>query len=283
MLKEEEYINQAINQKNDMTYEEYVESYNNKKVESINNMKVTGYGLENNIPSLEDTKDARAILDSTYEIYIMISILIVIIIGGGIVASEFSKGTIRLLLIRPVLRGKVLMSKLITVLLMGILVVLIGIGTLYISTGFIYGFESYQVPLLEIVNNEIVNISFAKTLIQKTVISSSSIVFISSFVFMISTLSKNIALAVAGGMIVYLIPTMGTDLLISNGMTGLVNTFIPYINSSYLRMMSTTPEFIDYTFGMQMKYTSGAIQLIIMSILISIITFVVFIKKDIKN
>ena len=47
--------------------------------------------------------------------------LFTIIIAAGIVASEFNWGTIKLLLIRPIKRGKILVSKYMTVLLFGLL------------------------------------------------------------------------------------------------------------------------------------------------------------------
>lgn len=283
LMDEKNYSITAEQQEYSMTYDEYVENYNENNNARRSKIKEVWYGLENNIPGLKDIKDARSILDSTYEVYIILGVILVIVIGGGIVASEFSKGTVRLLLIRPVSRWKVLLSKLLAIIIVGFVVAIGGIIILTISTGFVYGMDTYNTPLLETYNNAIIEVNFFKYLIPKIVISCSSLIFIASLVFMISTLSKNTALAVALSMVLYMGTAPATDILISMKQTWIVNTFIPYINASYLRLVPMAEEVLQRNFGMSMNYTSGAIQLIILSILMLAITFFVFIKKDVKN
>lgn len=53
-------------------------------------------------------------------------LLLTVIVAAGIVASEFSQGTIKMLLTRPVKRWKVLVSKFLTVNLFGMFLMLIG-------------------------------------------------------------------------------------------------------------------------------------------------------------
>ena len=283
LLQEKDYSITAEQQGYSMSYDEYVKNYNETNNNRINKIKEIWYGLENNIPGLKDIKDARSILNSTYEVYVILAVILVIVVGGGIVASEFSKGTVRLLLIRPVSRWKVLLSKLLAIMIIGFMIVVGGIVILTISTGIVYGMDTYKTPLLETYNNAIIEVNFFKYLIPKIVISCTSLVFIASLVFMISTLSKNTALAVAISMVLYMGTAPGTDLLISMKQTWIVNTFIPYINASYLRLVPMAEEVLQRNFGMSMNYTSGAIQLIILSILMLAITFFVFIKKDVKN
>lgn len=283
MLSEKDYSSQAAMQGLQMTYDEYVKDYNKKNEERVNKIREVWYGLENNIPDLNDITDARSVLDGTYEIYIILAVIMVIIIGAGIVATEFSKGTIRLLLIRPVSRWKVLLSKLLAVLVIGFSVVVLGIGILYVSTGATFGFETYNTPLLSTVNGVIVQSSYISFLMPKIVLSCASLVFITSVVFAISTLAKNTALAVAVSMILYLGVTLVTDLLVSWGQSGITSTFVPYINASYFRLVPMTEEVLSTNFGMQMQYQSGAIQLLIVSAVLLVITFAVFTKKDVKN
>lgn len=283
MLSEKDYSSQAAMQGLQMTYDEYVKDYNKKNEERVNKIREVWYGLENNIPDLNDITDARSVLDGTYEIYIILAVIMVIIIGAGIVATEFSKGTIRLLLIRPVSRWKVLLSKLLAVLVIGFSVVVLGIGILYVSTGATFGFETYNTPLLSTVDGAIVQSSYISFLMPKIVLSCASLVFITSVVFAISTLAKNTALAVAVSMILYLGVTFATDMLVSWGKAGIVSTFVPYINASYFRLVPMTSEALSTNFGIQMQYQSGAIQLLIVSIVLLVATFAIFMKKDIKN
>ncbi len=55
-----------------------------------------------------------------------IVVLLTVIVAAGIVASEFSQGTIKMLLSRPVKRWKIFTSKYVTVILFGIVLMLIG-------------------------------------------------------------------------------------------------------------------------------------------------------------
>lgn len=283
LLTEKEYAASANQLEYSMTYDEYVKNYNETNNKRVNKIKEVWYGLENNIPDLNDIRDARSVLDSTYEIYIILAVIMVIIIGGGIVATEFSKGTIRLLLIRPVSRWKILLSKLLAVLIVGFSIVILGIGMLYVSTGVVFGMDTYNTPLLETVGINIKQVSFMSYLIPKILLSCSSLIFIISLVFAVSTLAKNTALAVAISMVLYLGIAPATDLLISMKQTWIVNTLLPYINSSYLRLMPSGQKMLSESFGMSMNFESGAVQLLIVSAVLLIVTFIVFIKKDVKN
>lgn len=283
LLTEQEYASQATIQGIAMTYDEYVKNFNDTQAKRVDKIKQIWYGLENNIPALDDIRDARSVLDSTYEIYIILAVIMVIIISGGIVATEFSKGTIRLLLIRPVSRWKILLSKLLAILVVGFSIVILGIGILYVSTGATFGFETYKTPILETINGTIVHVEFMKYLLPKVLLSCSSLIFITSLVFMISTLAKNTALAVAISMVLYLGCAPATDLLVSMSQTWIVNTLIPYINASYLRLIPTAEQILAQNFGMTLNFQGGAIQLLIASAVMLISTFVIFIKKDIKN
>ena len=53
-------------------------------------------------------------------------LLLTVIVAAGIVASEFSQGTIKMLLTRPVKRWKILLSKFLTVNLFGMFLMVIG-------------------------------------------------------------------------------------------------------------------------------------------------------------
>lgn len=283
LMTEKEYSLMSAQEGYSMSYDEYVDNFNKTKSETINNIKTLWYGLENNIPSLNDITDARSTVDKTYEIYIILAVVMVIIIGGGIVATEFSKGTIRLLLIRPVSRWKVLLSKLLSLLIVGLGVVALGIGILYVSSGVVFGFETYNTPILQMINGSIVQESYINILLPKIMLSCSSLVFITSLVFAISTLAKNTALAVAISMLLYLGAGPLTDVIIGMKQSWIVNTLIPYINASYLRLVPMAGQALKTGFGMEFQYASGATQLLIASAVILVITFVTFTKKDINN
>lgn len=283
IMTENDYYASAKMNGYEMSYDEYVKHFEKTQNNRINNIKKLWYGLEKNIPDLSDIADARSVLDKTYEIFIILSVIMVIVVAGGIVSSEYSKGTIRLLLIRPVSRYKILLAKFVAVLVVGFSIAILGIGISYVSSGMVFGFETYKTPILEVVNGAIVQKSFMSTLLPKIVVSSSSLVFMSSLVFAMSTLSKNTSLSVAVSMIVYGCSAFATALLVSFKQSWIVYTLIPYINASYFRLIPTVPEALENGFGIQMQYTQGAIQLIVASLIMLAITFITFTKKDVKN
>ncbi|MFP3471854.1 ABC transporter permease subunit, partial [Micrococcus sp. SIMBA_144] len=80
---------------------------------------INEYRLENALPPLE-SDSIWSFMDSSTGVVSLISIF-TIIIGAGVIASEYSWGTIKLLLIRPASRTKILASKFIATLLFALL------------------------------------------------------------------------------------------------------------------------------------------------------------------
>lgn len=74
--------------------------------------------------------------------------LLSIVFAADVVSSEFSQGTIKLLLTRPVSRSRVLASKLTALMLAIALTVLLGGIVAYLFSGFAYGFRGWGAPIL---------------------------------------------------------------------------------------------------------------------------------------
>ena len=74
--------------------------------------------------------------------------LLAIVFAADVVSSEFSQGTIKLLLTRPVSRARVLSSKLTALILAIGLTVLIGGCVAYLFGGLAYGYKGWGAPIL---------------------------------------------------------------------------------------------------------------------------------------
>jgi ABC-2 type transport system permease protein len=74
--------------------------------------------------------------------------LLAIVLASDIVSSEFSEGTIKLLLTRPVTRSRVLAAKAAALLLAITLTVLAGGLLAYLFSGLAYGFSGWGAPVL---------------------------------------------------------------------------------------------------------------------------------------
>lgn len=283
-MNSEELFNQnqgAMNRK--MTYEEYVEQYKISKSEADEKIAKNWYSLENNIPQLQFTKDARSIINGFYDVFVIIAVILVVIIGGGIVATEFSSGTVRLLLIRPVKRGKVLLSKLLSLFVIGFSVVAVCTVLLSISSGIAYGFDTVATPILKYIDGNVVESSFLTYLLSNMAISFSSLIFMIGVVFSVTTLAKNTALAVAVSMILYIGALPLTMIFGMLKMNFIQSTFIPYMNVSILNLAPSFKTMLFENHGMVLNEGFAAIQLILISIVLITISFVVFSKKDIRN
>lgn len=123
--------------------------------------------------------------------------LMTIIVAGGIVANEFTWGTIKQILIRPFTRGTILSSKYIAVIIFAIISV-----ALLIISNFIIGMISYGLPLInpEIIVNRPDGLSsntISKEIFLQYILKLVNIIILGTFAFMISTIFRNSSLAIA--------------------------------------------------------------------------------------
>ena len=106
-----------------------------------------------NIEMSKPMSREKMILDSSGMMSLVT--LLMIIASAGIVASEFSQGTIKMLLSRPVKRWKILTSKYVTVLLFGLLLTVVTyvssvVGAFIFYPGYgrkFVGFTTRKLPL----------------------------------------------------------------------------------------------------------------------------------------
>lgn len=284
ILNEEEFKNNfSYKIQHGYTYEDYEKDYKNNKQKNIDSISTNWYSLRNNIPSVDYNIDARNSVDNIYVIYINIIAIIAVIIASGIVSSEFSKGTIRLLMIRPVSRWKILLSKLLSVMVISIVLLISSITLVTIVSGFIYGFDGLTTPVLAIKNGIISEQNYFVSIIPKLAFSSISILFVISFAFVLSTVFKNTALAVALPVAAFSGCSIVTMVMANFNQTWIAKTFIPYINLSSFLSEGGFMSMLKEEFNLALDPHMGSIQLIILSIIFIALSFITFIKKDVTN
>ena len=76
------------------------------------------------------------------ELFISIMILFAVIVAAGNISEEFSKGTIKLLLIRPVSRSKILLSKYMASLLFSLGMLVVTFAFSLLIGGMFFGFDA---------------------------------------------------------------------------------------------------------------------------------------------
>ena len=156
------------------------------------------YSLEHGIP-LRGTMSSSSKEMLTSEVSSMLGNLVIfmIILAGMTLSNEYTSGTIRLLLIRPQSRSKILTSKLVSLYVWWLAAA--GAGALLLGGEcmLLFGIKDLFKPDLFIIGGSVAQIPSAITLIIRillTVLSASPIVL---FALLISTLIKKAALPIA--------------------------------------------------------------------------------------
>ncbi len=145
--------------------------------------------------------------------------LLVMIIAGGCVANEYSQGTIKFLLMNPVKRGKILMSKYFSVITLGYILLIITFIICLPTAGILLGFDGLGDPYLTVESGKVVESSAMLKVIETWLLSSIEIVIYATFAMAVSSLLKSSVLAVgasvfmmsAGSTAVAILSALGMD------------------------------------------------------------------------
>lgn len=283
MLDEERFNQQYSYQiSKGMTYETYKKDFEDKQKKIEEDIELNWYSLKNEVPQIKFQKDARSSVDQLYLMYVSVIIVIAIIIAGGIVSSEFSTGTVRLLMIRPVSRWKFLFSKLMAVLIVGYTTLILSVGMLIISSGITYGFKGFGTNVISFVGGSIVEKNYIASIIPKLMFSSISLIFIIAVAITLSTITRNTALSVGLTMMMYLGSSPATLMLTGLNMKWVTKTIFPYMNLSNFYGDSIIVGMIKQQFGVNLDPNFGAAYLLIFAAILLTISFISFVKRDVK-
>ncbi|ADH99396.1 ABC transporter permease [Salisediminibacterium selenitireducens] len=136
-----------------------------------------------------------------------------VIVGAGIVAGEHSKGTIKLLMIRPVKRWKILLSKWLSTVLFSIVMVLTLIVISLLTGGFLYGFSIDGLRVVEVVDGAVRDMSVWGYMAVTYSLAWVELIIMTTFAFMLGAVFRNQSLSIGlslvmlftGGQVVFLL------------------------------------------------------------------------------
>ncbi|MBP2078013.1 ABC transporter permease [Oceanobacillus polygoni] len=171
----------------EMEDESYLESYNSMVIEENN------YYLENDIqPSGYGAW--HFILEN--QMLLSLVSLLTIIVAAGIVANEFRWGTIKLLLIRPISRTKILISKYVSVLLFALFTLIFVLIFSGIVGAILFGVEGMNPYTVLEKSGGLEFVSVIGEIISGYGYQMIILVMMATFAFMISSVFRNSALAI---------------------------------------------------------------------------------------
>lgn len=202
---------------------------------------------------------------------ISIIALFAIIIGGGIVANEFSAGTIKLLLIRPSKRWKILLSKYLTVLgyILFMLVILFVVSFLF--GGILFSFNGASQPFLKYSGGNITEVNMVAHTLGVYGLECVSLIMMVTLAFMISTVFRSSSLAIGAGVFLMFVGNMLVMVLARFDWS----KYILFANTNLKQYISGTPPVA----GMTMTFS--IIVLIVYFLIFNVISFMGFSKRDV--
>lgn len=155
---------------------------------------VNDYHLENDIRTEVGTMWDG--INTSAELIILIT-LFTVIVAGDSVAGEFTGGTIKLLLIRPASRLKVLLAKYTSMIMFGLLLLVTLFITSVIVNGIFFGFGYMDLPLISMNNDgDIIERSMVANLWKTYLLNGVSTIMFVTMAFMISTAFRSSAMAI---------------------------------------------------------------------------------------
>ena len=197
----------------------YIQSSQGKNLTDEEKSEINGY-LENanlykydlyNDTEYQNTATANYTFQNSIDTYIAIIVMVVVIVAGVSISEEFNKGTVKLLLVRPYSRTKILISKLIAVFITMLITTVAILLLQFIIGGIVYGFGTYMMNVVQFdfTNNSIVTLNIFAYLGLIFVCKLPIFILIGTLAFALSTLFLNSPLAVALPILGY----MGSDVI----------------------------------------------------------------------
>lgn len=158
------------------------------------NIKMNEYRIQHNLsPFTEDGLDTILLMS---ESFIMMVTIFTIIVAGGSVAGEFSSGTIKLLLIRPVSRAKILLSKYLSTLLFALLLYFLLFITAFVMGAIFFGFSGLENPILYYADGQVLQRSAIEMTWINFGFGAVQMIIWVTLAFMISSVFRNSALSI---------------------------------------------------------------------------------------
>jgi ABC-2 type transport system permease protein len=261
VLQEE---NNALKQQMNQSRTKFEKQYFKKEI------AINDYRIKHHISPREKYSVWSFVKDSSQ--LIVLAGLFIIIVAAGIVASEFNWGTIKLLLIRPINRTRILLSKYLTVLLYAIFMLAILFVFSTVLGAILFGMPDEAVSYLNYNNGQVTEQNIVVHLLIYYGLSSIDMIMLVTMAFMISSVFRNSSLAI--GFSLFLMFTGGqlTTLL---AMKFTWAKYLLFANTDLMQYVEGTP----LVEGMTLSFS--VLMLLAYFALFQFLAFFVFKKRDV--
>ena len=256
----------------ELTYQERLE-YNSYLEDQAESRYILETGRD-----IHNTNTLKGILENFYTQFGIFLIVVVVMIAGTIVSEEFNKGTIKLLLVKPYTRNKILMAKAITTLIMIIFIIVVTLVMQILIGGIIFGFDSLSEPVVayNFNTNTMEEMNIFANLGVQTLTQLPMIILLATLAFAISTLFTNSTLAITISLLGYMAASIINQLAMAYNLE-----FMKYFVTMNWDLSIYANGALPYMQGMSM--TMSIIICVVYFLIMMIPTFIVFKKRNIKN
>lgn len=186
-------------------YKDYFQLLEKRDMEK--ELYTSHYRVEHNYHNLNENTGVGLFIKYTCLSVNIIVLIYMIVVGGNLIADEFGKGTIKLLLVRPYKRTKILLSKYIATIISTLVFYLLYIGIIFIACGIAKGFSSYLSPIIvyDFSIGAIKEMSIISYLFINSVSYIPMFLVLLALTFFIGVFVKNEAMTVGIPIVVYII------------------------------------------------------------------------------
>ena len=243
--------------------------------DAYSKMKVNEYILSKK-ENIDKENTAAYQLRTITDDYDLFLVVLIFMVSSGIICEEFGRGTIKLLLIKPYSRGKIVLSKYwasFIVLMLGIIFLIgvqIVIGTLF------FGFDSFRLPVIvyHFKSREIISYSVFSYMMIRIIARLPFYVMLMTICFVISVIFTNMILSMMIPMLIYMFESFVQKMMLHHF------SFLKY--SIFMNQ-----HFENYLFGRRSITGISFIGSLLIYLIYFIVLFIILIewfkKKDVKN
>lgn len=230
-------------------------------------LAISEYRVEKDLEPMDPTGREQSILDSN--VMLSLVVLLSVIAAASIVASEFSQGTIKMLLSRPVKRWKILTSKYLTTLLFALVLTMISFVASLIA-GYLF-YDSSGGGILDYRNGAVVEVSYWGRVLVLYALQFVGVIIYTTFAFTIGSVFRSSSLAI--GLSIFLL-FVGTPIVLF---------LSKYEIAKYILFTHTdlTGYITGELFVPGMTWTLSLVVLTVYMLLFLVISFWSFTKRDV--
>lgn len=273
-------------------YQEHIQYYRKLKEESRRNREIILYSTIHHIP--HDLLFDSDFAISSQDVYFtsktavnqvlhlsIIVMLLVAITSGGIVSNEHSRGTIKNILTTPIRRWKFLLSKFLYLILHTYFIWFLGLAIISIYTGIRYGFTDLMTPKLIFQGGHVVEVNYYLYLLQQILIASIPVICFLSILFFFSSITLNTQVTVGITTILSILSPILWFCCYNFHFYLPIHTPFLYFDCGMIFLKSNF--YLETSKFVPVSLSCGIGICIVTTILLYLITNMIYIKKDVKN